>query len=126
MENNEEKPDNMSKWRGPKDLANRNGRVPGSKNKNTSAIRTAYQNLVEMNLENMSAWIGQVADSNPEKAMDLMIKLSEYVIPKLARTEVTGKDGSDLFANLKFEFGPSVNDRTDALDGIETIDIDDV
>lgn len=120
MENNEEKPDNMSKWRGPKDLANRNGRVPGSKNKNTVAIRNAYQNLVEMNLENMSLWIGQVAADDPSKAIDLMIKLSEYVIPKLARTEVTGKDGEDLFKDLTFSFGPSVSDRLDVLDIEET------
>ena len=108
MENQEPK---KGKWKGPESLANRNGRPPGAKNKNTVAIREAYQQLVEFNLENMSTWIAQVAADNPEKAVDLMIKLSEYVIPKLARTEVTGKDGDDLFKNLTFEFGPSVNDR---------------
>ena len=39
----------------------------------------------------------------------MMIKLSEYVIPKLARQEITGNDGADLFSNVKFEFGPDVN-----------------
>ena len=112
----EDKP--TSGWRGPEHLANRKGRPAGTKNKTTVAIREAYQNLVELNLENMSTWIGQVAADNPEKAMDLMIKLSEYVIPKLARTEVTGKDGDDLFKDLRFEFGPSITDR------IEDIDID--
>ena len=121
MENNEDEKDAMSRWRGPKDLANRNGRKVGSKNKNTVAIRNAYQNLVEMNLENMSLWIAQVAADNPEKAVDLMIKLSEYVIPKLARTEVTGKDGEDLFKDLTFSFGPSVEQR---LEDIEDIEID--
>ena len=124
MENNEEKDDAMSRWRGPREGANRNGRKPGSKNKNTVAIRNAYQNLVEMNLENMSIWIGQVAADDPSKAVDLMIKLSEYVIPKLARTEVTGKDGEDLFKDLTFSFGPSVEDRLDSLDAIEDIEID--
>lgn len=121
MENDEQKPDNMSKWRGPKELANRNGRKPGSKNKNTVAIRNAYQNLVEMNLENMSTWIQQVAADSPEKAVDLMIKLSEYVIPKLARTEVTGANGEDLFKDMTFKFGPSVEERLDSLD-IEDVD----
>ena len=126
MENKEDKPKmGKGQWRGPESLANRDGRPAGSKNKNTSAIRTAYQNLVEYNLENMSLWIGQVAAENPEKAMDLMIKLSEYVIPKLARTEVTGSGGEDLFKNLKFEFGPSVTERMDSLDGIEDIELDD-
>lgn len=123
MENNEEKPDNMSRWRGPRELANRTGRPVGTKNKNTQAIRNAYQNLVEMNLENMSLWIQQVAADSPEKAVDLMIKLSEYVIPKLARTEVTGANGEDLFKDMTFQFGPSISERLDPQD-IQDIEVD--
>ena len=113
-----------SGWKGPEHLANRKGRPPGTKNKKTEAIRAAYQNLVEMNLENMSQWINSVAADNPKEAMDLMIKLSEYVIPKLARTEVTGANGEDLFKDLKFEFGPSIETRLDSLEGLEDIEID--
>jgi hypothetical protein len=40
-----------------------------------------------------------------------MLKLSEYIIPKLARQEVVGSDGSDLFKNVKFQFGPNINDE---------------
>lgn len=123
MENNEEAKPKKTGWKGPENLAHRTGRVPGTKNKQTSAIRTAYQNLVELNLENMSLWIGQVAAQNPEKAMDLMIKLSEYVIPKLARTEVTGKDGEDLFKDLTFSFGPSIEQRIELLD-VEDAEVD--
>ena len=86
------------------------GRPKGVQNRNTREIRDAYQRLVESNLENMSEWIGQIAEQNPERAMDTMIKLSEYVIPKLARQEMVGKDGSDLFKNIEFKFGPDVND----------------
>lgn len=87
------------------------GRPPGAPNKNTKAIREAYQNLVEMNLENMTQWLAQVAADDPEKAMDLMLKLSEYIIPKLARQEMVGNDGADLFKNVKFQFGPDINDE---------------
>lgn len=92
---------------------NRNykGRPVGATNHTTEEIRKAYQKLTEDNLENMSIWIQQVASENPEKAMDLMIKLSEYVIPKLARTEVTGQDGEDLFKSVNFSFGPDINDK---------------
>jgi len=48
-----------------------------------------------------------------------MIKLSEYVIPKMQRTEVTGKDGADLFKELKFDFGPNINDREEDVIDIE-------
>ena len=58
----------------------------------------------------MSIWISQVASEDPAKAMDIMIRLSEYILPKLARTEMTGADGDDLFKNIKFEFGPDAND----------------
>ena len=126
MENNEDKPKSgKGVWRGPEHLANRKGRLPGSKNKNTQLIREAYQKLTEDNLLNMSMWIQQIAADNPEKAFKLMLEMSEFVLPKLNRTELTGNNGDDLFKNLKFEFGPSVKDRMDSLDAIEDIEIDD-
>ena len=127
MENKPEKPKSgPGIWRGGDGTQNMNGRPKGSKNKNTQEVRTAFQNLVEMNLDNMTTWLAQIAADNPEKAFKVMLDLSEFIIPKLARTELTGKDGDDLFKDMKFEFGPSVSDRMDSLDGIETIDLDDV
>ena len=102
-------PNGNPNW-GPGKSGNPNGRKAGVPNKNTMAIREAYQHLIEMNLENMTAWISQIAADDPNKAMDTMIKLSEYIIPKLARTEMTGLDGEDLFKDVKFTFGPDVND----------------
>ena len=87
------------------------GRAKGTPNKSTAEIRDAYQKLVEDNLTNMTEWLVQVAAENPERAMDLMLKLSEYMIPKLARQEVTGADGKDLFKNITFEFGTPINER---------------
>ena len=93
----------------PGESGNPQGRPVGRKNKKTEAIREAYQKLTEDNLTKMSTWISQVASEDPAKAMDIMIRLSEYIIPKLARQEVTGNDGEDLFKNIKFNFGPDVN-----------------
>ena len=87
------------------------GRAKGTPNKSTAEIRDAYQKLVESNLTNMTEWLTLVAAENPERAMDLMLKLSEYMIPKLARQEVTGADGKDLFKNITFEFGTPINER---------------
>ena len=80
------------------------GRKPGSTNKNTAAIKEAYQNLLEDNLDNMNRWLAIIADKDPRGAVELMLKLSEYILPKLARTEVTGNDGEDLFKNITFQF----------------------
>lgn len=100
----------MGEFKGGDENINRNGRPKGIPNKNTMAIREAYQKLTEDNLDNMSLWLARIAEENPEKAMTLMLQLSEFIIPKLARTELTGNDGDDLFRNIKFEFGPSIND----------------
>ena len=93
------------------EVTNPKGRPKGKPNKTTAEIREAYQKLVEDNLTNMTEWLGEVAMESPEKAMELMLKLSEYMIPKLARQEVTGADGADLFKNIKFEFGTPINER---------------
>lgn len=97
-------------FKGGDENINRAGKKPGTQNKTTRKVREAYQNLVEMNLDNMSIWISQVAGDDPKAALELMIKLSEYIIPKLARTELSGNNGEDLFKNISFKFGPDVND----------------
>jgi hypothetical protein len=69
------------------------GRPKGAVNKSTAIVREAIANLLERNAPNMDKWLNEVAQDDPYKALDLMNKLSEYHIPKLARTEVTGRDG---------------------------------
>jgi hypothetical protein len=81
------------------------GRGKGTPNKSTAEIREAYQKLVDDNLDNMKIWLERVAEDDPNKALDMMLKLSEYFIPKLARQELTGADGKDLFKDIRFEFG---------------------
>lgn len=98
-------------WKKGGESPNPAGRPEGSKNKATQKIRIAYQKLTEDNLENMSRWLEAIAADSPKEAMDMMIKLSEYVIPKMARTEITGADGDDLFKNISFDFGPDINDK---------------
>ena len=70
------------------------GRPKGMPNKATSKVREAIAELLERNAPNMDRWLNEVAQDDPYKALDLMNKLSEYHIPKLARTEVTGIDGA--------------------------------
>ena len=102
---------------------NRKGRL-GSPNKTTMQIKQAFADLVEGNLDRMNIWLSQVASEDPKAAMELMIKLSERFVPALARTEVTGADGEDLFKSLKFNFGPPIDSpkRIQELDA-EDIDI---
>jgi hypothetical protein len=84
------------------------GRVAGTPNKITKEFREAVNQLLEINAENYSLWLGQVANGMPEhdikpdpgKALDLIGKLAEYAAPKLARVEHTGKNDGPIQINL--------------------------
>jgi len=62
----------------------------GIPNKSTTEIREAFQLLVSDKLPQLSTWLDDVARENPEKALDIIIKFSDFVIPKLQRTELRG------------------------------------
>lgn len=68
---------------------NRAGRPAGAKGKVNDEIREAYQQLVESNLSNIETWLAEVAEKDPAKALDFMLKLSEYIIPRLKNVELT-------------------------------------
>ncbi len=68
--------------------AGKNSSRKGVANKTTSEIKEAYQLLVENNLNNMTAWLEKIGDENPEKAFDILIKMSDFIVPKLSRQEV--------------------------------------
>jgi hypothetical protein len=65
------------------------GRGKGALNKTTIDIKEAYKQLIEKNLDNLTGWLEQIAEKDPEKAIRIISELSEYVIPKLARTDLT-------------------------------------
>ena len=64
------------------------GRPKGTPNKTTKEIREAYQCFIEDNTEKLQEWLERVAEKNPAKAIELMANLSEYILPKLSRSEV--------------------------------------
>ena len=63
------------------DRLNPNGRPKNSTNKTSSEIRAAFQLLVEKNLETLEADLKKIVE--PEKRISLIIKLSEFILPKL-------------------------------------------
>jgi hypothetical protein len=86
------------------------GRPKGAPNKSTTIVRDAIAKLLERNAGNMDTWLQLVAYGDeslgvkpaPDKALDLLQKLAEYHIPKLARTELTGADGGDVKVSVKW------------------------
>jgi Cdc6-like AAA superfamily ATPase len=76
------------------------GRPKGTPNKSTAAVREVFSQLVEANAEKAQALFDRVADKDPAKALELLARLSEFVVPKLARTETTLDAGTGLLGAL--------------------------
>lgn len=67
------------------------GRKKGTPNKTTWEFRETVKQLLEDNADNVKLWLSQVALTDPDKALDKLIRLAEYAAPKLARTEISGE-----------------------------------
>lgn len=72
---------------------NPNGRPAGSGNKENSRFKAALNNLLEESSDKMIEWLGEIDD--PKTRFDVLKDFSEYIHPKLARTEMQplGADG---------------------------------
>jgi len=91
------------------------GRVAGVPNKTTKKAREAFAHLVDGNAHKLDEWLTMVAlgvplvdkqgkqiykddvplyrvPPSPKDAIDLVQKIAEYHVPKLARTEVVGDE----------------------------------
>ncbi len=72
--------------------------MPGSRkgipNRTTQKVREAVARIAEHNIESVQKWLEDIKD--PRQRLDLFIRLLEYHIPKLARTELTGEDGGEI------------------------------
>jgi len=64
------------------------GRKKGVPNKTTKEIRESFQCFVEDNVDNFQEWLERVAETNPAKAIELVNNMSEYILPKLSRSEI--------------------------------------
>lgn len=67
------------------------GRKKGTPNKLTTDIREAYKQILVNNLSNIDRWLNETAKKSPDKALQLMIRISEFVVPKLQNTTLTSE-----------------------------------
>lgn len=72
------------------------GRPKGLPNKATQNAREAIAAFVDGNAHRLVDWLDRIAIDNPKDAFNCFQSVIEYHIPKLARTELTGKDGSAI------------------------------
>ena len=74
------------------------GREMGTPNKITKDIRESYQLLIENNLDRLE---DDIRELSPKDRIEILIRLTEYVVPKLQRTQI--QNDFDLIG-LRAEF----------------------
>ena len=96
-ENNKPKQSRKGKTNNP------NGRPAGVPNKSTTRAREAIAAFVDANVDRMAEWLDAVAadeKQGPAVAFKMLMDVMEYHVPKLARTEHTGKDGGPVLNEI--------------------------
>lgn len=86
------------------------GRTKGSQNKVTKDVKEAIARFAEGNVHKLEEWLETIAygdgdqvKPDPAKAADLYMKVIEYHIPKLARTELAGDQDAPLKTVIAWE-----------------------
>lgn len=67
---------------------NRAGRKPGALNRSTEQMKLTIARATNQALDTISADLAEIRKKDPEKAIELALKLMEYTLPKLSRTEM--------------------------------------
>jgi hypothetical protein len=50
-------------------------------------VREAFAQLLENNIGELEGWLHSLAKKNPEKALDIWVRISERFVPSLQRTD---------------------------------------
>ena len=67
---------------------NRAGRPVGALNRSTEQMKINLARATNNTLNHLSEDLEKIRKKDPEKAIELALKLMEYTLPKLSRTEV--------------------------------------
>jgi hypothetical protein len=64
------------------------GRPKGALNRSTEEAKLTIARAVNATLNTLSADLEKIRKNDPERAIELSLKLMEYMLPKLSRTEM--------------------------------------
>ena len=66
------------------------GRPPGALNRTTEQMRLTINRAVNNTLQTIQADLDELKKKNPEKALELAMKLMEYCMPKMRSIDIKG------------------------------------
>ena len=94
---------------------NPNGRKKGVPNKSTTQAREAIARFVDNNTERLEKWLDEIAEESPKDAFECVMKVMEYHVPKLARTEtnLTGDVKTIIEMRTNIPFAPNEKPKDD-------------
>lgn len=67
---------------------NKAGRPVGAINRSTEQMKLTLARAVNNTLDTLTKDLEEIKKKDPEKAIELALKLMEYTMPKLSRTEM--------------------------------------
>ena len=67
---------------------NKAGRPAGALNRSTEQMKLTLARAVNNTLNTLSEDLERIRQENPDRAVELSLKLMEFVVPKLSRTEM--------------------------------------
>jgi hypothetical protein len=66
------------------------GRKPGALNRSTEEMKLTIARAVNNTLSTIQADLLEIKKKNPEKAMELAMRLMEYTMPKMRSVDING------------------------------------
>lgn len=64
------------------------GRPVGALNRSTEMMKLSLARAANRTLDHLSDDLEKIRKKDPEKAIELALKMMEYIVPKLSRTEM--------------------------------------
>ena len=104
------------------DNINRQGRPKGVSNKLSTDLREMFADFLNDNATRIQGWFDSVAETRPDKALELYIKLSEMVIPKL-KAIAPPEEKKDIQYNVRVIDSTEAKEQSDKIDKLQEMGI---
>ena len=71
--------------------------------KTNQELRDVFQNVIESNEKNIGIWLNEAAKESPTKALELLLKISSFIMSKPKAISVNLESDKDEFSSMSDE-----------------------